>query len=97
MTWCADTIVCAQLWSMLVGLPLCALGGVLYSWTSGKGVIDGMISAYGALFKVPGPSSLLSSLSPGLFHRENLIQQCSRQPANQQGPYMQALQASRLL
>ena len=32
VTWRADIIVCAQLWSMLVGLPLCALGGVLYSW-----------------------------------------------------------------
>ena len=53
-----------QLWSMLVGLPLCAVGGVLYSWASGKGVVAGMISAYGALFKVPGPSLCVFAFAP---------------------------------
>ena len=37
-----------------MGLPLCALGGVLYSWASGKTVVDGVINAYGALYKIPG-------------------------------------------
>ena len=37
-----------------VGLPLCFLGGIAYSWTSGKGLLTGFISAYGALYKVPG-------------------------------------------
>ncbi|EIE27753.1 hypothetical protein COCSUDRAFT_55736 [Coccomyxa subellipsoidea C-169] len=41
-------------WSILVGLPLCAVGGVLYSWASGKSVIEGIINAYGALYKIPG-------------------------------------------
>lgn len=43
-----------QIWSIVVGLPLCAVGGVLYSWTSGKSVVDGIINAYGALYKIPG-------------------------------------------
>ena len=43
-----------QVWSILVGLPLCAVGGVLYSWASGKSVIEGIINAYGALYKIPG-------------------------------------------
>ncbi|KAK9917305.1 hypothetical protein WJX75_002985 [Coccomyxa subellipsoidea] len=41
-------------WSILVGLPLCAVGGLLYSWASGKSVIEGIINAYGALYKIPG-------------------------------------------
>lgn len=41
-----------------MGLPLCALGGVLYSWASGKTVLDGVINAYGALYKIPGTSTL---------------------------------------
>lgn len=38
----------------VIGIPLCFLGGILYSWTSGKGLIDGFINAYGALYKIPG-------------------------------------------
>ena len=38
----------------IVGIPLCFVGGFLYSWTSGKGLIDGFINAYGALYKIPG-------------------------------------------
>ena len=37
-----------------VGIPLCVVGGLLYAWTSGKGIIDGCINAYGALYKIPG-------------------------------------------
>ncbi len=44
----------AQIWSIVVGLPLCAVGGVLYSWASGKSLVDGTINAYGALYKIPG-------------------------------------------
>ena len=46
MTARADIIICAQLWSMLVGLPLCAVGGVLYSWTSSEkgGIVAGIRS-----------------------------------------------------
>ncbi len=43
-----------QIWSIVVGLPLCAVGGVLYSWASGKSLVDGTINAYGALYKIPG-------------------------------------------
>ncbi|CAL8463710.1 g3244 [Coccomyxa elongata] len=42
------------IWSIVVGLPLCAVGGVLYSWASGKSLVDGTINAYGALYKIPG-------------------------------------------
>ena len=38
----------------VAGIPLCALGGILYSWASGKSLLDGFISSYGALYKVPG-------------------------------------------
>ena len=42
-----------------MGIPLCVVGGLLYAWTSGKGIIDGCINAYGALYKIPGaPFSL---------------------------------------
>ena len=37
-----------------VGLPFCFLGGIAYSWTSGKSLLDGFVCAYGALYKVPG-------------------------------------------
>lgn len=42
----------------VVGIPLCFLGGFLYSWTSGKGVVAGFINAYGALYKIPGKSTM---------------------------------------
>ena len=29
----------------VVGVPLCLLGGVFYSWTSGKSIVDGIINA----------------------------------------------------
>ena len=38
----------------VVGMPLCLVGGLLYSWASGKNVVDGFVAAYGALYKVPG-------------------------------------------
>lgn len=38
----------------VVGIPLCLIGGLLYSWTSGKGLVSGFINAYGALYKIPG-------------------------------------------
>ena len=40
----------------IAGLPLCVVGGALYSIASGKGFIDGCIQAYGALYKIPGGS-----------------------------------------
>ena len=44
----------AQIWSIVVGLPLCAVGGVFYSWASGQTLVDGFVNAYGALYKIPG-------------------------------------------
>ena len=44
----------------VVGIPLCLVGGVLYSWTSGRGVINGFINAYGALYKIPGEPPFLN-------------------------------------
>ena len=38
----------------VVGMPLCLIGGVGYSLTSGKTIVDGFVAAYGALYKVPG-------------------------------------------
>ena len=38
----------------VVGIPACVVGGVAYSYTSGKSVMDVFIAAYGALYKVPG-------------------------------------------
>ena len=38
----------------MVGIPACVVGGLAYSYTSGKSVMDGIIAAYGALYKVPG-------------------------------------------
>lgn len=43
-----------QVWSIVVGLPLCAVGGVFYSWASGQTVVEGFVNAYGALYKIPG-------------------------------------------
>ena len=40
----------------IAGIPMCLVGGLVYSWTSGKTVMDGMINAYGALYKIPGPA-----------------------------------------
>ena len=40
----------------IAGIPMCLVGGLIYSWTSGKTVMDGMINAYGALYKIPGPA-----------------------------------------
>ena len=42
------------MWSIVVGLPLCAVGGVFYSWASGQTLVDGFVNAYGALYKIPG-------------------------------------------
>ncbi len=44
----------AQIWSIVVGLPLCAVGGVFYSWASGQTLVEGFVNAYGALYKIPG-------------------------------------------
>lgn len=44
----------AQVWSIVVGMPLCAVGGVFYSWASGQTVLEGFVNAYGALYKIPG-------------------------------------------
>lgn len=49
----------------VAGIPLCALGGIFYAWTSGKSLLDGFISAYGALYKVPG----IWSSSELVWHR----------------------------
>lgn len=38
----------------VAGIPLCFVGGVVYAWTSGKTLLDGIINAYGALYKIPG-------------------------------------------
>lgn len=43
-----------QVWSIVVGMPLCAVGGVFYSWASGQSVVSGFVNAYGALYKIPG-------------------------------------------
>lgn len=43
-----------QVWSIVVGMPLCAVGGVFYSWASGQNVVSGFVNAYGALYKIPG-------------------------------------------
>lgn len=40
-----------------VGIPLCLLGGLAYSAASGRALVDGVVNAYGALYKVPGPCS----------------------------------------
>ena len=40
----------------MVGIPACVVGGLAYSYTSGKSIMDGIIAAYGALYKVPGRS-----------------------------------------
>eukprot|EP00884_Botryococcus_braunii_P016643 jgi/Botrbrau1/3662/Bobra.0204s0052.1 len=37
-----------------VGIPLCLLGGGLYSLASGRSIAQGVVNAYGALYKVPG-------------------------------------------
>ena len=42
----------------VVGIPACVVGGLAYSYTSGKSVMDGIIAAYGALYKVPGMPSI---------------------------------------
>lgn len=42
------------MWSIVVGMPLCAVGGVFYSWASGQTVVNGFVNAYGALYKIPG-------------------------------------------
>ena len=51
-----------QIWSILLGLPLCFVAGMLYSWASGKTFVDGFINAYGALYKIPGNASPASTL-----------------------------------
>ncbi|KAK9836266.1 hypothetical protein WJX81_000586 [Elliptochloris bilobata] len=37
-----------------VGLPLCLLGGLAYSFASGKPLLTGCLQAYAALYKIPG-------------------------------------------
>ena len=51
----------AQIWSIVVGMPLCAVGGVFYSWASGQTLVEGFVNAYGALYKIPGAPLLRSS------------------------------------
>ena len=31
---------------------------MLYSWASGKTIVDGVISSYGALYKIPGNAQI---------------------------------------
>ena len=50
----------AQIWSIVVGLPLCAVGGVFYSWASGQTLVEGFVNAYGALYKIPGAPLFLT-------------------------------------
>ncbi len=50
-----------QIWSIVVGMPLCAVGGVFYSWASGQTLVEGFVNAYGALYKIPGAPSLWPS------------------------------------
>ena len=51
-----------QIWSIVVGMPLCAVGGVFYSWASGQTLVDGFVNAYGALYKIPGGLVFLTEL-----------------------------------
>lgn len=61
----------AQIWSIVVGMPLCAVGGVFYSWASGQTLVNGFVNAYGALYKIPG--GLVCSpdllMSPRVYQR----------------------------
>lgn len=57
----------------IVGIPLCLVGGVLYSWTSGKGLVNGFINAYGALYKIPGT---LCQFFPGQQAAFDRLQAC---------------------
>lgn len=61
-----------QLWSILIGLPLCAIGGLFYSWASGKSIVDGIINAYGALYKIPGAPCTSTLLPFFIRNREAL-------------------------
>lgn len=36
------------------GIPVILLGGLAYRLTSGKTLWDGIVSIYGALYKIPG-------------------------------------------
>jgi hypothetical protein len=38
----------------VAGVPAVVAGGALYSWTSGRSAVDGFVSIYGALYKIPG-------------------------------------------
>ena len=53
----------------VVGMPLCLVGGGLYSLASGKSVVDGFVAAYGALYKVPGTRMAMTPTLPafGLY------------------------------
>ena len=59
MTLVSELNVGLQVWSIVVGLPLCAVGGVFYSWASGQTLVDGFVNAYGALYKIPGGHAFL--------------------------------------
>lgn len=53
----SDDGICSQIWSIVVGMPLCLVGGIFYSWASGQTVVNGFVNAYGALYKIPGTTS----------------------------------------
>jgi hypothetical protein len=38
----------------LLGLPMILAGGLLYAAVSGRSLLQGLISAYGGLYKIPG-------------------------------------------
>lgn len=37
-----------------IGIPACIVGGLFYSFASGRDLLTGFIQAYGALYKIPG-------------------------------------------
>ena len=45
------------------GIPVIVLGGLAYQFTSGKTLWDGIVSVYGALYKIPGVLLLPGTLT----------------------------------
>ncbi|KAK9815434.1 hypothetical protein WJX72_003650 [[Myrmecia] bisecta] len=71
----AQQIMLGSTWSKLVavfvvGIPAIAFGGALYSLTSGKSLTAGLISAYGALYKIPGVTVIgeVNAMTEMLMH-----------------------------
>lgn len=49
----------------LLGLPMILAGGLLYAAVSGRSLLQGLISAYGGLYKIPGKENQVDL--PALF------------------------------